>query len=729
MSYLRIAAKYSFNKIHQFSHGKVLTVKYSIKNSYKMYIIKIWDLYMIYVNWFTASPNIICMKYPLIIILLFSNFLFSQTKIDSLETLLPHKVELEKVILLNELSFAYWNVSPDKGLHYANMAYSLAIKENSKKDIARSLQNKGVNYWAKSEFQLALDNYKKSLKIFEEINNLEGISALCSNLGAVYLDINDYENALKYNFRSLKISEEKGLTDIYIIAISNISTIYLAQKNYPKALEYVQESINVSEKHSKTGNLATQLNTLGEIYKFQKDYKKAIYTYKNALKLFRETKNSYGTTVCLYNIGNAEYQLKNYVSAIAYLEESLTISNKINDQIGVLLANQSIGLVNKEQQEYDTALTYYNKAFQLAVKLDSKEEKLELYKNYADLYKTTGKFDKSMSFLENYISLKDSINSENSSKQIAEIQTKYDSEKKEKENELLRKNSEIQNLAIAKQTNLRNSFIGVSLLVILLIIILLNRFAIKKKANHLLVLKNEVISNQRDELKEINSTKDKFFSIISHDLRSPFNNILGLSNLLVEDYDSFDDDQKREIIIALNKSSQSAYDLLANLLTWAQSQTGRIKINKKRLNLKELVETSIAPYKYNASAKNIAIVSTIPSDIYLLIDQNNAVIAIGNLVNNAIKFTPEGGKITINYHEDKDTVMLHIIDTGVGMTSELIEKLFRIDENISTKGTNDEEGTGLGLILSKEFIVKNGGDITVKSELGKGSEFIISLPK
>lgn len=685
---------------------------------------------MIYVNWFTTSSNVVYMKYPLVIILLlFSNFLFSQTRIDSLEGLLPHKLDLEKVILLNELSFAYWNVSPDKGLQYANMAYSLAIKENSKKDIARSLQNKGVNYWAKSEFKLALDNYQKSLNIFEEINDLEGISALCSNLGAVYLDINDYENALKYNYRSLKISEEKGFTEIYIIAISNISSIYLAQKNYPKALEYVQKSIAVSKKQSKTSNLASQLNTLGEIYKFKKEYKKAKDSYKNALKLFKKTKNSYGTAICLYNIGNTEYQLKNYASASAYLEESLNISNTINDQIGMLLANQSIGLVHKEQQQYDKALSYYYNAFQLAIKLGAKEEKLELYKNYADLYKTTGKFDKSVVFLENYISLKDSINNENSSKQIAEMQTKYGSEQKEKENELLRKNSEIQNLAIAKQTNLRNSFIGVSLLVILMIIILLNRFTIKKKANQLLIIKNEVISNQRDELKEINLTKDKFFSIISHDLKSPFSNILGFSNLLVEDYDSFDDDQKKEIIIALNKSSQSAFDLLANLLTWAQSQTGRIKINKKLLNLKELVETSIAPYKYNASAKNIEVTTTIPSEVNVLIDLNSAVIAIGNLVNNAIKFTPNGGKITIKYHANKNTIMLHIIDTGIGMTTEVIEKLFKIDENISTKGTNDEEGTGLGLILSKEFINKNGGDITVKSELGKGSEFIISLPK
>ncbi len=240
---------------------------------------------------------------------------------------------------------------------------------------------------------------------------------------------------------------------------------------------------------------------------------------------------------------------------------------------------------------------------------------------------------------------------------------------------------------------------------------------------------SEELQIANDKLVETNATKDKFFSIISHDLRSPFSSILGFTDLLSAEYDSLDDTEKRQIINSLKKSSQSAYDLLANLLTWARTQTGGIEIIKEQLNLKELVETSTAPYKNTASKKNIEIITNIPPDTKLSIDRNTSMTFIANLVNNAIKFTPEGGTITINYHENEDHIELHIIDTGVGMTSEVIEKLFRIDENISTKGTNNEKGTGLGLILCKEFINKNGGDISVISEVGKGSEFIITLSK
>lgn len=226
-----------------------------------------------------------------------------------------------------------------------------------------------------------------------------------------------------------------------------------------------------------------------------------------------------------------------------------------------------------------------------------------------------------------------------------------------------------------------------------------------------------------------NATKDKFFTIISHDLKSPFNSILGFTNLLVEDYNDFDDTQKRKIISSISKSSKHAYELLKNLLTWARTQTGGIEINKELLNLKELVEASIAPYKYSASKKNIEIAINVPPDTNITIDRNTSMTIIGNLVNNAVKFTPEGGAITINHHENKDSIELHIIDTGVGMNSEVIGKLFRIDEDISTIGTNNEKGTGLGLILCKEFINKNGGDISVICEVGKGSEFIITLSK
>jgi len=241
--------------------------------------------------------------------------------------------------------------------------------------------------------------------------------------------------------------------------------------------------------------------------------------------------------------------------------------------------------------------------------------------------------------------------------------------------------------------------------------------------------KSKKLKISNDKLNLLNSTKDKFFAIISHDLRNPFNSILGFTDLLNSEYDSIDDDGRKEIIKSLRESSKCAYALLENLLAWAQTQRGKIEINKEILNLKELIETSVAPYHLNASLKNIKIIVDISSDVNLLIDRNTLITIIQNLVNNAIKFTSKGGTVTISYKENKENFELHIIDTGVGMSPEVLDKLFKIDYHISTQGTNDEKGTGLGLILCKEFIQKNDGSISIKSEVGKGSEFIITFPK
>lgn len=684
------------------------------------------------------------MKYIcLIFFILLSNVLSAQSKIDSLEALLPNKQGLEKVNVLNELATTYWNVSADKGLDYANEAYQIAQDENSKKNIAKSLQNIGINHWAKGELYLALNHYQQALKIYKEINDLKGTSSLLSNMGIVYKDLSDYKNSLKYYLQSLKISEEHEFTDLYMKTIGNVSLLYLVQKEYSKALKYIHEAIELSNEYGYSGSMSAYINALGQIYEAQEDYIKARSTFQECLELNRKTGNNYGTTISLYNIGNVEFQLKNYDSAISYFKESLLLSEQINDRIGVLMANKSIGLIHKEQKRFDSALVYYKKAFDLAVALHMKEEQLELFKNYSELYKSVGKFSQSLDYLEKFISLKDSIYTENSSKQIAEMQTKYESEKKEKENELLRKNSEIQNLEIARQTTLRNSFIGLLILVVLMTLILYSRFKIRKEANDKLFQKNKLIEEQKEELllknnklteqydqvKILNATKDKFFRIISHDLKSPFNSILGFTDILKTEYSLYNDAERIGMIGEIDKSSQFAYELLVNLLSWAQAQTGELTIKKEPLELKELVETCVSLYGQSAVAKHIDIVVDIPDDIYLIIDKNTSMVFIGNLINNAIKFTPEGGLISIHTSERDDFIRLHIIDTGVGMSPEVLHNLFNIGENTSTQGTNNEKGTGLGLILCKEFVEKNGGNIEVSSVVGTGSEFIISLPR
>ena len=257
-----------------------------------------------------------------------------------------------------------------------------------------------------------------------------------------------------------------------------------------------------------------------------------------------------------------------------------------------------------------------------------------------------------------------------------------------------------------------------------------NPFGIASIDSNLSEQKNieKELTKSKAAAESANATKDKFLKIISHDLRTPFNSIIGFSELLNTDYDLFEDLERKNCIQEINTSSHFAYRLLDNLLTWARTQTDEIRINKENLNLKELVETSISTYLLNADSKNISVLNKVQADLIISIDKNTALTFIRNIVNNAIKFTHKGGSITIDSQLTENSIRLIITDTGVGMTAEVIDNLFKIDKGISTEGTNNEIGTGLGLILCKEFIERNGGSILVKSEVNKGSEFIVSIP-
>ena len=231
------------------------------------------------------------------------------------------------------------------------------------------------------------------------------------------------------------------------------------------------------------------------------------------------------------------------------------------------------------------------------------------------------------------------------------------------------------------------------------------------------------------ELQELNNTKDKFFSIIAHDLKNPFNALLGFSQHLVEEYENTSGEEIKEMLYAMKEASENAYKLLQNLLEWSRSQTGRISWNPGKLFMESLISENIDILKKAAINKNLKFEVDLPDVLIAYADENMVKTIIRNLLSNAIKYSYEGGKITVSGKVDSNYIRICIADQGVGIDEEGKKKLFRIDSDYSTTGTANEEGTGLGLILCKEFVEKNKGEIWVESEKGKGSKFCFTLPE
>ena len=239
------------------------------------------------------------------------------------------------------------------------------------------------------------------------------------------------------------------------------------------------------------------------------------------------------------------------------------------------------------------------------------------------------------------------------------------------------------------------------------------------------------LKNQAEELEFQNATKDKFFSIISHDLKNPLSTVIGFSELLDKNFESLDNEDIKKFIHYIHESSKFSVEILNDLLTWSRIQGGSLKSEKTKCNLSQILSSNIEGHIPQAQAKNILFSFDFDDELSVCADEKMISTVIRNLISNAIKFTPNGGNIFVSSKEkivnNKKIIETKICDSGVGMSYDQLNKLFKIEHNVASKGTNNEAGTGLGLVLCKEFMTQNDGEIRAESELKVGSKFIFDL--
>lgn len=251
----------------------------------------------------------------------------------------------------------------------------------------------------------------------------------------------------------------------------------------------------------------------------------------------------------------------------------------------------------------------------------------------------------------------------------------------------------------------------------------------RKRAEAEIIAERDLIRKYSEELREINASKDKFFSIISHDLKSPFQSMLGISDLLVNSSNGLGSKEKEMLIHQLNKSIHNQYKLLENLLQWSRLQTGRINYLPRRVDMGWVIGESFNLLGGNAAQKSIELRNEIGDECIVYADLSMVSSIAQNLISNAIKFTPRDGYITVSCTQSGDYYQISVADTGIGIHEEDFPKIFRLDCSYSTLGTENEGGTGLGLVICKEMVEKNCGELSVESTPGKGTVFTFSLPK
>jgi len=677
--------------------------------------------------------------------LMTGNITFAQQFSDSL------KKESEKINYLFGIGLSYqikaillsYSGKFEEGLKSIDSSLQIFSYAKFPLERAISFQTKATlsTYVGKKE---SYEYYiQEALKIYKEKKATYSYATLKLNKALIQGNsLGQYENAIKNALETLPFFEKLQDTIKISTATSIIAVCYDAIGNYDKAIKYYQNAINLNEKSNNLLYLANFVNNLGEVYKHEGDFEKAYENYKKSLEIFQKLGLSEGITVAKNNIGEYFLHKMEYNKALVYFKESMANVDKNIDFYKLTILNRNIGIVYLKKGNYDNAIFHLNSSIENGKKMGLLEEVYPAYKSLAEVYTKKGNYKEAYNNMILYSEGKDEHLKKSNAERLTDIENKYQSEKKEKEIEILTKSQEIQNLHIENQR-----YITIVLFTILVLIaggsiLLLKRYMFKKKTNTALEKSNKIMKKYADELemtnyqlkeseenlKSLNATKDKFFSIVAHDLKGPFFSLLGLTELMSEDIDEMSKDEIREMSLSINTASNKVFALLENLLEWSRTQLGMINIERKLFNFNELIIENSKLFKDSLEQKGILLRTKLEEDSQIFSDKEMINFSLRNLLNNAIKFTENNGEVLIETQKQESNFIIQISDTGIGMDENTLSKLFKIESTFSTEGTGKEKGTGLGLILVNEFIQKNNGTISVTSELGKGSKFTIKLP-
>ncbi|MRT94396.1 tetratricopeptide repeat protein [Ancylomarina sp. 16SWW S1-10-2] len=623
----------------------------------------------------------------------------------------------------------------DSALYYYNTSLKIAKKIDNSYFISRAHILCGICFSRQSEFEKAIHSYRIATKITQQPDKYTHKLFLFNKvfafnqLGTIYMERGDLKKALQAFLNANTIIEENNIEDQRINSLINIANLYSTDKQWGKALTKQNEILKLAKKDNDIYSQAIANNNIGTIYEDLKEYNKALTYYLKSLELRKSGNITQGLSSNYHNLGSINYRLGKYKQAIDFLNKSITISKEDNSKIDYVYNYECLANIYIKTKEYTKAGLFLSKAKALAEDQNLSNKKLDLAKLQTAYYFATGNLGLAEKAFFEYDSLKDLSIKNEKSETFIQMQTLYETDKKEKENDLLKAQNELSQNNLKEEIQRKNQFIisfGISIVILIIIIFLLRRMF---GANKIIKDFNIKLEKSNEKLKLINNTKDKFSSIIAHDLRSPLGAILSFSNLIDDECNSSKEiETVAEYNTYLNQSARNLNSLLENLLQWSKSQLGNIKHYATDFNLSLVIEENIEIQKLKAKEKSIEIKSQIEENTHVYADINMVNTIIRNLLSNAIKFSyPKTEIIILTKVEDK---MLHLSvqDRGIGINQDKQEKLFKIGSNLSTLGTNNETGTGLGLILCKEFAETNGGKIWITSEESKGSTFTFTIP-
>lgn len=628
----------------------------------------------------------LCVFFLLMACMLTTSKGVAQHKIDSLESLIGSvPSDTTKVWLLNQLVEQLREKDNNKAYSYAQQATDLAQLLNYKNGQALALENLGWILYRRGDFSKSMEISTKALRLTEELGDRKAIARCLISIAAINFEQRRFNEAIRYFKEAYAIA--KAANDLRTMArcFNNIAYTFRGLEQYDSAAVYAYDAVHLSDQAGEIYMRGFALRTLGDVELGFNKPKLALEKYFGCYEIALKLDNTFLKSSVLHRIAKSYNSLKQYDEALNYLHENITIAKKYG----------------------------------------FKDELERAYKLMAEIYHSVNDLKQAYQYQSLYVALHDSLYDQRGQEQIAMMQIRYETDMKQAQIELLTKDAELKAKDINRKQVWIYFYVGcLSLLLVLAFVFYYNNRH-NRNARISLQQKNREIQTQTLQLRNLNSTKDKLFSIISHDLRSPVASLKALMEIV--NTTGLTQEEFVEITRGLKRNLDSVYDDLDNLLLWAQSQLKGLKAVPEHVDLRTLANEKINVFADVAKAKNLVITNLIPAGATVFADKNHIGLVFRNLLANAVKFNGRGGEIRIFVQENNGHFHVSVADSGVGISEADLGKLFNPETHFTTPGTNKEKGMGIGLLLTKEFLEKNGGSIQVSSTPGLGTTFTFSL--
>ncbi len=640
--------------------------------------------------------------------IIFLNALVASAQTDSILNYANKLSPGKRLDYLLKVTWKQRAQNPKLAIQLGKKAIALAKQMNDKNNLAKAYNFVGVIFRNTGNYDSSYAMYKKALKYAKEIKDSVQIAYSLNNIGGYYGYNHLYYLALenvihaKNIFHKLNNIRGEAYCDI------QLGLWYIALEQYGMALDFLNDAIKIRKKIGDEFGIAVAQSLINNIYYEQKKFDKVKHLSLILLKKFKRFKDKKGIGVTLGILGGVAYANGNYKQALAYRKQALKYLREINYPSGVVNNLSGLGLIYYKLGKTKVALAMLKGAITIARRYNYDKGLISAYGNLNKIYWDKKDFKKISFYHGKLVSLYDSLNRIEQKTRLEEFQ------KILKINELNNKNVQLKN-ELSKKKLIIDSFIIIAVIILIFTIVF--------------YLQSKRLKREEKLLQESNAAKNKLFSIIAHDLKSPFSALLGYTEMMLEDFDDFSKEELKENISHIRNITQNLFTMVENLLHWARAQAKGITPEPEIVNLEEEINKVVGYFAQNAADKGLEIKKEVSPEIKAFCDVSLLQTVLRNLINNAIKFTRPGGTITISANDKNNDgeIIVTVEDTGIGMSQKQIDEILN-KEAKSTPGTAGEKGTGLGIMLVKEMVKHNGGELFIESEEGKGTKISFTLP-